>query len=91
MLSALEWWLHATFLNNSMVFFPGSSKIVQLLAKYHLPVDMETDYEKVFEILKMDKKRNGDTMDFILLNKIGEAVIKPIQLEALQKHLKEIV
>lgn len=71
--------------------FQEAKKIVQLLAKYHLPVDMETDYEKVFEILKMDKKRNGETMDFILLNKIGEAIVKPIQLEALQKHLKEIV
>jgi 3-dehydroquinate synthase len=71
--------------------FEEAKRIVQLLAKYHLPVDMEIEYEKVFEILKMDKKRNGDTMDFILLNKIGDAVIKPIQLEALQKHLKEIV
>jgi 3-dehydroquinate synthetase len=52
---------------------------------------MEIEYDKVFEILKMDKKRNGDTMDFILLNKIGEAVIKPIQLDNLHKHLKEIV
>ncbi len=71
--------------------FEEAKRIVQLLAKYHLPVDMETDYDKVFEILKMDKKRSGDTIDFILLNKIGDAVIKTIQLEALQKHLKEIV
>jgi len=30
-------------------------------------------------------------MNFILLNKIGEAVIKPINLDELHKHLKEII
>ena len=66
-------------------------RIVKLLAKYHLPVDVETAYEKVFEVLKMDKKRNSNEMNFILLNKIGEAVIKPIPLETLREHLKEIL
>lgn len=71
--------------------FDEAKKIVQLLAKYHLPVDIETDYKKVFEVLKMDKKRNKHTMNFILLNKIGEAVIKPVELDALHQHLKEIL
>lgn len=68
-----------------------ANRIVKLLAKYHLPVDVKTDYEKVFEVLKMDKKRNANAMNFILLNKIGEAVIKSIPLEELHKHLKEIL
>jgi 3-dehydroquinate synthase len=66
-------------------------RIVRLLAKYHLPVDVETEYEKVFDVLKMDKKRSKNEMNFILLNKIGEAVIKPINLDELHKHLKEII
>ncbi len=71
--------------------FDEAKRIVALLAKYHLPVDIETDYEKVFEVLKMDKKRIKNEVSFILLNKIGEAVIKPVNLEALHQHLKEIV
>ena len=71
--------------------FDEAKKIVLLLTKYHLPVDIETDYEKVFSILKMDKKRSKNAMDFILLNKIGEAVIKPVELDALHQHLKEIL
>jgi 3-dehydroquinate synthetase len=39
----------------------------------------------------MDKKRNKNEMSFILLNKIGEAVIKSIELNELHKHLKEIL
>jgi len=71
--------------------YEDAIRIVKLLSKYHLPVDVETEYEKVFDILKMDKKRNKNEMNFILLNKIGEAVIKPINLDELHKHLKEII
>ena len=68
-----------------------AAKIVRLLAKYHLPVDVETDHEKVFEVLKMDKKRKGDGVQFILLKNIGNAEIQFISLTDLQKHFKEIV
>jgi 3-dehydroquinate synthase len=68
-----------------------AAKIVRLLARYHLPVDVETDHSKVFEVLKMDKKRTGDGVQFILLSKIGEAEIKYISLSELEKHFKEIL
>jgi shikimate kinase / 3-dehydroquinate synthase len=71
--------------------FSEAKRVLQLLVKYHLPVDVETEYEKVFEVLKMDKKRSKNEMSFILLSKIGEAVIKSIPLEELHKHLKEIL
>ena len=71
--------------------FEDAKKVVNLLARYHLPVDIETDHENVFEILKMDKKKTGNQVQFILLNKIGDAFIKPISLEHLRRHLKEIL
>jgi len=71
--------------------FNDASRVVKLLAKYHLPVDIETDHEKVFEVLKMDKKRKDDGVQFILLKKIGEAGIVYITLAELEKHFKEIV
>jgi 3-dehydroquinate synthase len=71
--------------------FDEAKRIVMLLAKYHLPVDIETDYEKVFEVLKMDKKRAKNEMNFILLTKIGNAIIQPIPLDILHKQLKEIL
>lgn len=71
--------------------FDEAKRIVQLLSKYHLPVDIETDDEKVFQVLRMDKKRTSNEMNFILLKRIGEAVIKPIELKVLHQHLKEIL
>jgi 3-dehydroquinate synthase len=68
-----------------------AAKIVKLLARYHLPVDVETDHAKVFEVLKMDKKRIGDGVQFILLTGIGKAEVKYISLADLEKHFKEIL
>jgi len=71
--------------------FKDAARIVKLLAQYHLPVDVETDHAKVFEVLKMDKKRKDDGVHFILLKSIGNAEIKFISLTDLEKHFKEIV
>ena len=66
-----------------------SERIIDLLKKYHLPVDLQFDQEKVWEILVMDKKKSGDTMNFILLNNIGEGIVKPIPLQVLKDLLNQ--
>jgi 3-dehydroquinate synthase len=69
----------------------GMERVISLLRKFHLPVELEFDDDKVWDVLLMDKKKTGDTMNFILLNKIGDAVIKPIQLSQLRKLVKSKV
>ena len=51
-----------------MVFILPDAERVVKLTRYHLPVDIEADCDAVFNILKLDKKREGDTMQFVLLN-----------------------
>ena len=71
--------------------FSDAARIVKVLTQYHLPVDVETDHAKVFEILKMDKKRKADGVNFILLKSIGNAEIKFIRLTDLENNFKDIV
>lgn len=71
--------------------FEDAQRVVKLLAKYHLPVDIETDYGRVFDVLKLDKKRESDYMHFVLLNKIGEAEAKPVSMQFLQEHIKMVL
>ncbi len=59
-------------------------RVIRLIKKYLLPAHLDFDLEKIWEILKMDKKRAGDEMNFVLLNKIGEAVIQPIPINQLK-------
>ncbi|MEO6548184.1 MAG: 3-dehydroquinate synthase, partial [Ferruginibacter sp.] len=49
--------------------FPTAEKarLINLLEQYQLPSFLDFDREKIWEILKMDKKRVGNEMNFILL------------------------
>lgn len=71
--------------------FQDAERVVKLLSRYHLPVDIETDYNKVYEVLKMDKKREGENMQFVLLNKIGEAEAKPVSMQYLKDNIKNLL
>lgn len=75
----------------SGLHFSDAQRVVKLLAHYHLPVDIETDYEKVFNVLKMDKKREDSDMHFVMLNKIGVAEAKKVSLQYLQENLNSIL
>ncbi|MEJ7627007.1 MAG: 3-dehydroquinate synthase [Ferruginibacter sp.] len=71
--------------------FQEAQRVVKLLAHYHLPVDIETDHEKVFSVLKMDKKREDENMHFVFLNHIGEAEAKKVAMKYLHETLKSIL
>jgi shikimate kinase / 3-dehydroquinate synthase len=59
-------------------------KVKQLIEKYQLTSSISFDKESIWNLLKMDKKRVSNEMNFILLNKIGEAIIKPIPMQQLE-------
>ena len=68
-----------------------SVRVNNLLKKYHLPVDLQFDKEKVWDVLLMDKKKSGDTMNFILLKKIGSGVVKSIPLTKLKNIFNHLL
>ena len=73
---------HITGLDKS-----ATEELKRLLSKYHLPVRINIDTKKAMEILKMDKKRTGDTIDYILLEKIGKGVIHPLPFGVVEEAL----
>jgi 3-dehydroquinate synthase len=66
-------------------------RLEKLLKQYHLPTQCSFDKANVFEILKKDKKRYDASIDFILLNKIGEAKIQSIPLTQLKDLMNQIL
>ncbi len=64
-------------------------RVARLIEKYQLPIHQQIDWGKIWEILKMDKKRAGKEMNFVLLNKIGEAIVYPIPMEQLQDLINQ--
>lgn len=71
--------------------FGERDRVTRLIEKYHLPAYLQFDRDKVWEILKMDKKRTGNEMNFVLLNKIGEAIIRPIAFSKLKELINQSI
>lgn len=64
--------------------FSESSRVLKVLGQYGLPTQFEYDRPRAFNILKMDKKKDADKMNFVLLKKIGKAYVEPIPLAELE-------
>jgi len=80
----------ACLISEDMLNFKGTARVTGLLRQYGLPVDIPVDFGKVVEIMRMDKKKTRDIMHYVLLEKIGNAVIKPIPMNHLEKLLYSI-
>lgn len=81
----------AATLSEEINEFPSAEKqqLISLLEQYQLPVTYPFDKESIWDILIMDKKRAKDSMNFILLHKIGHAVVKPIPLVQLKDLINQ--
>lgn len=77
----------ASSLSQKINGFKNADRIVGLLNQYGLPTAFEFDKDKVIEVLKMDKKKTKDSINFILLEKIGKAYIQPISIHQLYENL----
>jgi 3-dehydroquinate synthase len=62
-------------------------QIAHLLQDYHLPVEAEADKNLVFQALLKDKKRDQSKMHYILLNQIGDAFVKEIDVNDLKNRI----
>lgn len=78
---------YASALSEKLLKFQHAHRVSDLLQKYGLPTSMEWDKDKVFNVLKMDKKKQNDNIHFILLEKLGKAVMKEISLDQLYATL----
>lgn len=72
--------------------FPSADieRLKAVLQQYQLPVSFAFEPDKIWEILKMDKKRNSSDMNFVLLNTIGSSVVVPIPLVQLENLIKQL-
>ena len=66
-----------------------ASALRDLLAQYGLPTEARFSGTKIIGSLRMDKKRVRDSIDFILLERLGQAIRKPIKLKLLEARLRK--
>jgi 3-dehydroquinate synthase len=66
-----------------------SARIAELLARFGLPIRLPFDGKKVLEAIRMDKKREGDLIYFVLLSEIGQAHVEEIAIQELAELVKK--
>jgi 3-dehydroquinate synthase len=69
--------------------FRHTLRVMKLLEKYGLPVELDVNKKEVFDILKMDKKKHNASMNYVLLNDIGSATIKNIPFDRLEAMINK--
>lgn len=66
--------------------FPGDEekRIYNILKKFDLNRNIDFNCEEIKDAVRMDKKREGEHIHFVLLKKIGECIIEKIPLTVLE-------
>ncbi|MCX6316947.1 MAG: 3-dehydroquinate synthase [Bacteroidetes bacterium] len=82
--------VYACHISEQLTGFKQTERVVNLLQQYNLPAYAQFDKQKVFNILKMDKKRERTTMNYVLLEKIGKGVVRSITLTQLEKIIQDL-
>ena len=77
-------------LSQILFSFSGSQRVIDVLDNYGLPTDAEFDKKKVLEVLKKDKKKERDNINYVLLEKIGKAKVEKIPIKQLEKFINQL-
>ncbi len=66
------------------------ARLKNLLTSFRLPTRLEITGAGVMEALRHDKKRESDSVHFVLLRNLGEAVVESIRLSDLKAVIPEM-
>jgi 3-dehydroquinate synthase len=74
-------------ISSGITGFNETERVESILRKYGLPVTMDFDKGKTFEILSTDKKRVKREINYIMLRKIGDGIAVNLSLKKLKSLL----
>lgn len=81
---------YASHISHRLLNFKQAETVVKTLEQYGLPTYAQFDKQKVFDVLKMDKKRERASINYILLERIGKGVIRQIPLSELEQIIQSL-
>ena len=80
----------AAYLSENLVGFKDVKRVASLIVQYDLPAFYKFDTEKAIEVMQADKKRVKDVINYILLEKIGKGIVKPLRVEEIKQTLEQL-
>lgn len=79
--------LYAAKLGEKLGYPPFYDRIKAALEAWELPTDMDYPNEELIKVASSDKKRTGDSISFVLLDRIGHAVIRELPISEIGELL----
>lgn len=67
-----------------------AERIEMVLVNYNLPVKLTLEKSKVFDALLKDKKREGDYINLVLLNGLGNAVVQKVPITQMEEIINDL-
>ena len=89
-IEATSTYLHGESVGLGMLYMTNSEvkkRLLNVLEKYKLPTKIENDSEELFKYISLDKKRSGNNLTIIYVEKLGTYEIRKILLEDIRKYL----
>lgn len=83
-------YLHGECVGMGMLYLSSEEvkcRIEKILGKYSLPTKTNIDSLELYKFISLDKKRAGDYLSIIYVDKVGTCEIKKILLEDIKKYL----
>lgn len=71
--------------------FKNINEVIEILNRYDLPTHYSTDYNRVIQVLSKDKKKEGNSIHYVLLKEIGAAYTQQISLETLKDFFNNCI
>ncbi len=65
-------------------------RIKSLLENLGLPTSINVETSDILDIIRQDKKREGDTLHLVLLESIGNAIIKQVSLKQMEEMINDL-
>jgi 3-dehydroquinate synthase len=81
----------ACMISEEFTPFRETDRVIDVLKRYELPTLAEFDAKEVMEVLRRDKKKVKDTMNYVMLDKVGKGVVKAVPLTELEKLVQSII
>lgn len=79
----------AIYLSEQLVNFKDVNRVIDVLTKYGLPVHHQYNAAKAIKMMQADKKRLNKNIHYILLKRIGKAIVEPLSFEQVTPVLQQ--
>jgi 3-dehydroquinate synthase len=81
----------ACMISEEFTAFRDTTRVIAVLKKYGLPTLAEFDSKQVMNVLRMDKKKVKESMNYVLLTKTGQGVVRTMPIAQLEEMVQSII